>query len=125
MLSRFVSVLLFCVFAGISFWGCGGDSSTSPDSDEVRLTVKNELVDYNIRHIYIAWPETDRWGDDLLGERNLTPGKSVNFTVRKGVYDLKVVDSDNDAYIKRNVNLNKNFTWKVTLLDLSFESFFE
>lgn len=109
----------------VSFWGCGEDSPTSSSSEEVRLTVKNELVTFTIRHVYISDTGKEQWGRDMLGDRNITPGKSINFTVKKGVYDLKVVDHENDAYIKRNVNLNKNFTWEVTFLDLDIGSFFE
>ena len=127
MLFRFISVasvLLFCSFAGLG--GCGEDSPTAPISpDSVRLTIKNELVLWDITHVYVSPIDSDQWGNDLLGQRRISPGKSVVFGVPKGRYDLRAVDTDNDSYYEEDVMLNRDYTWEVEISDLVFADLFE
>ena len=53
--------------------------------------------------------------DDKL--QNQTVAKNWRFTIRDisgGVYDLKVIDDDDDACVIPNINIDQNKEWKLT-----------
>ena len=43
----------------------------------------------------------------------------VTLELEKGTYDIRRVDEDSEEYIKRDLQLNSDYTWQVRLSDLS------
>ena len=54
-----------------------------------------------------------------LGTNVLAPMERVTQELEKGTYDIRIVDEDEDEYVKRNLLLNSDYTWTVRLSDLS------
>jgi hypothetical protein len=68
-----------------------------------------------IHKLYIAPTKSKKWSDDKL--QNQTVAKNGRFTIRDipgGVYDLKVIDDDDDTCVIPNINIDQNKEWKLT-----------
>jgi len=113
-------ILLFVMIFG----GCEGDDNPI-SSGTVNLTIKNELALWSIHHVYVSPSGSNQWGNDLLDRGSLSPGRSTTLELSKGTYDIKVVDEDGDEYLKREIKLDRNYTWTVEITDLSVDSLFE
>ena len=106
------------VFLTMGFIGCGNDDPAS--SESVTLTITNGLENYAIHYVYVSLSSSDSWGSDRLGEgRTLSPGKSVKLDLEKATYDIRIVDEDGDEYVRSNLKLIDDYTWRVTLNDIS------
>jgi len=88
--------------------------------NKVPLTVTNGLEDYNIHCVYISRGSDNLWGTNHLpGTDILAPGKTAEVMVTAGVYDIQVMDEDEDTYTIRGVTVGSDgFSWTVTLEDL-------
>jgi len=83
------------------------------------LVIVNEANFSIIHKLYIAPAKSDKWSDDKL--QNQTVAKNGKFTIRdisNGVYDLKVVDDDNDSCVFPNINIDQNKEWKLTDMNM-------
>jgi hypothetical protein len=79
------------------------------------LVVINDANLSIIHKLYIAPAKSNKWSDDKL--QSQTVAKNGRFTVRDvagGVYDLKVVDDDDDTCVVSNINIDKNTEWRLT-----------
>lgn len=109
--------LLFSVFM-MGFLACGNDNPASVGT--VTLTIINDLGSYTILFVYVSPSGSNSWGNDRLGGlTTLDPGESGTVELPKGTYDIKIVDEDGDEYIRWNLTLNDDYTWRVRLSDLS------
>ena len=109
--------LIFSVLT-MGFLACGNDNPAS--SETVTLTIINDLGNYSIHYVYVSLSESNSWGSDRLGaEKVLNPGKSVKLELTKGTYDIRIVDEDGDEYVKSDLQLINDYTWRVRLSDLS------
>jgi hypothetical protein len=78
------------------------------------LTVTNQSK-YEIQELYVSPSNTDDWGNDLLGDETIaTGGQFVVRSILPGVYDIKVVDEDEDECIVESVDLASNYVWQLT-----------
>jgi hypothetical protein len=79
------------------------------------LAVKNNSQ-YVIHKLYVSPSKSKKWGADQLGQNSVAKGQE--FTVRNipaGVYDLKIVDQDDDSCLVENVDMSSsNITWTLT-----------
>lgn len=83
------------------------------------IEIVNDTGGYDIYWIYISPTYEDSWGDDWLDETEILPsGSSVAFNVPNDVYDIKLVDEDEDEYIRYGVEVDGYYSWYVTLDDL-------
>lgn len=83
------------------------------------VRIVNDTGGYDIWYIFISHTSSDDWGDDWLDSDEVLPsGSSVSFSVPDGVYDFRLIDEDEDEYIRWNVNVDGQYTWNVTLSDL-------
>ncbi|MEW6756509.1 MAG: hypothetical protein AB1505_36895 [Candidatus Latescibacterota bacterium] len=118
---RYVGLLL-CA-AAVLLSGCGDDDkrpTATRAAAQVTLTIVNRLSTYTIYYVYVSPSTENVWGADLLGAgRTLAPGQSVSLRLAPGAYDIKVVDEDLDTYVRWGVNLYSDFTWVVTLSDMT------
>src|SRR5437588_2011759 len=79
------------------------------------LVIINEANFSVIHQLYIAPAKSQKWSDDKL--QNQKVAKDGRFTIGNisaGVYDLKVVDDDNDSCVFPNINIDQNKEWKLT-----------
>ncbi|MCL1827656.1 MAG: serine protease, partial [Candidatus Cloacimonetes bacterium] len=81
---------------------------------------------YTIYYVYISPSSSDQWGSDLLATKVILDERVFTATIPNysalTLYDVRVIDSDNDSYTKRNIRLNINQTVEFTILDLDIES---
>lgn len=68
---------------------------------------------YDIFSIYISPSEDDLWGDDLLGDDILEDGQTFTYQLpfplsTYSVYDVAIVDEDDDSYTKMEVTMTDN-----------------
>ena len=97
----------------------------SGSSNASSFTVTNR-TGYTGYYLYISPVSSDRWGSDFLGEKVLPTGQAINIkrsdllSSSNNTYDIRIVDSDNDSYTKRNVSLinNQNIEFTINDLDL-------
>jgi hypothetical protein len=83
------------------------------------LIVINEANFSIIHNLHIAPAKSDKWSDNKL--QNQTVRKNGRFTIRDipgGVYDLKVIDDDNDSCVFENINIDQNKEWKLTDMNM-------
>ncbi len=83
------------------------------------VEIINDTGGYDIYWIYISPSTSDSWGDDWLDESEILPsGSSVAFSVPNGEYDIRLVDEDDDEYIRYGVTISGYYEWYVSLDDL-------
>ncbi|MDQ3069855.1 MAG: hypothetical protein M3R55_09025 [Acidobacteriota bacterium] len=62
-----------------------------------------------ISELYLSTSDDDKWGEDVLGRDVLKNGEDVDITFSSGetkcMWDLKIVDSDEDDVIWTKINL--------------------
>jgi hypothetical protein len=79
------------------------------------LVVVNKAETSIIHKLYIAPAKSDKWSEDKL--QSQTVAKNGKFTIRDipvGVYDLKVIDDDDDTCVVSNINVDQNKEWTLT-----------
>lgn len=79
------------------------------------LVVVNQAHFSVIHKLYLAPAKSNQWGENKL--QNQTVAKNGRFTVRDvlaGMYDLKVIDDDNDTCVVPEINIDQNKEWKLT-----------
>ena len=83
------------------------------------VEIINDTGGYDIYWIYISASSNDSWGGDWLDESEILPsGSSVAFSVPNGEYDIRLVDEDDDEYIRYGATINGYYEWYVSLDDL-------
>jgi hypothetical protein len=83
------------------------------------LVVINEANFSIIHKLYIAPAKSQSWSDEKL--QNQKVKKNGRFTIRDiaaGVYDLKVVDDDDDSCVFSNISIDQNKEWKLTDMNM-------
>jgi hypothetical protein len=74
---------------------------------------------FDIYEIQMSSISDASWERDLLGSRILYNGNSFTVTdITPGLYDIRVVDEDNDASIVNRVRVYEDMTWTLTPLGL-------
>lgn len=83
------------------------------------VEIINDTGGYDIYYVYISPSYSDSWGDDWLNSDEILPsGSSVAFSVTNDEYDIRLVDEDDDEYIRYGVTIDGYYEWYVTLDDL-------
>ena len=81
---------------------------------------------HQIYFIFISPSDNDIWGEDLLGEDILESGQTFTYQLpqplnRVNVYDIRLEDEDEDAYIKTKITMTNNARIVFTIDDLEEE----
>jgi hypothetical protein len=74
----------------------------------IELTVVNHSQ-YVIKELYVSPAKSKKWGGDQLQQHSI--GTNQSFTLHNipvGVYDLKLVDEDDDSCVVSNVSFSDN-----------------
>ena len=91
------------------------DPNLAADAADRRavLTLINKSS-VEICYVYISPSDEDNWGADWLGEDSVPPGKSREFTLPKGAYDVKAEDCDGQVIEEhRNVEISGEMKWTI------------
>lgn len=82
------------------------------------FALRNELENLSIWNIYCSSTNSDSWGEDWLGSSVLGTGAEMGIWLDEGIYDVRLVDSDDNTYTLWQVELNdRGVVWQVTALD--------
>ena len=91
-------------------------ATAAPDGKNRKVTVEN-LSSQTLRELYASPVTSKTWEEDLLGQRTLAAGSSINATIDNGTnecnYDLKAVMANGREHIKRGVNVCAVSKWVV------------
>ena len=102
--SLLVCVLLVPCFVFLSCASSGSASATSS------ITIVNS-TGYEVWYVFVSPVDSDEWGDDLLASDQVLPnGDSFTYALPKPLhtnYDIRLIDLDDDAYIKWRVNVTE------------------
>jgi len=92
-----------------------------------KITIVND-TGYDVYCIFVSPNDDNYWGDDLLGEEEiLNNGDSVQVTLQfplneKDVYDMMLIDLDDDTYSKFGVQLTENA--RIVFTSGDFDSYY-
>ena len=94
--------------------------ATGCTDDSASLTIDNDSS-YTLIEINLSPVNTTTWGSDLLGSDVLLPGETLEVTgIECDLYDIRVLDEDNDECILTDVDLCADASvWVVDDLDLA------
>ena len=91
-------------------------ASASNDGKNRKVLIEN-ISSQTLRELYASPVSAKTWEEDLLGQRTLTAGSSINATIDNGTnecnYDLKAVMANGREQIKRGVNVCAVSKWVV------------
>ena len=79
------------------------------------LVVVNEAYFSIIHQLYIAPAKSNNWSENKLQSKKIA--RTERFTISNlapGMYDLKVIDDDNDTCVFPDINVDQNKEWKLT-----------
>ncbi len=83
------------------------------------IRIVNNTGGYDIWFVFISSTYEDSWGDDWLdSDEVISSGSSATFRVPNDIYDIRLVDEDEDEYIRYEVDVSGSYVWNVTLDDL-------
>lgn len=83
------------------------------------IRIVNDTGGWDIYFIYISPSYDDSWGDDWLdSDEILYSGNSVTFNVTNDIYDIRIIDEDDDEYIRYDIDVDGSYVWYVTLDDI-------
>lgn len=92
-------------------------TAAAADDDLNRVIVLENLSSQAIHYFYASPVTSKDWEEDLLGERTVPAGESLQADIDNGtnecVYDLKVVLEDGKEHIQREVDVCVVSKWVV------------
>lgn len=86
---------------------------------------------YIIYYVYISETSSNTWGPDrLTSNQVLRDGQSVSIQLSRfagtaNQYDVMLIDSDGDSYVKKNVTIRTNSRIEFTIGDIDLDAFLE
>ena len=108
MAKRSLLLALAGVLACFIFLSCA--SSAPPAAATSSITIVNS-TGYEVWYVFVSPVDSDQWGDDILASDQVLPnGESFIYELPKPLhtnYDIRLIDLDDDAYIKWSVNVTE------------------
>jgi len=93
-----------------------GSAGAASDGKNRHVKVEN-LSSLTLRELYASPVTSDNWEEDLLGQRTLAPGESIDANIDNGTnecyYDLKAVMSNEKVVEQRNINVCAVTRWTI------------
>ncbi|MBO9518421.1 MAG: hypothetical protein J7493_10165 [Porphyrobacter sp.] len=91
-------------------------SAWAADGKNRKVVVEN-YTSVTLRELYASPISADTWEEDLLGQRTLAPGETIEADIDNGTeecfYDLKAVLSNDKTVEQRNVNVCEVSAWTI------------
>jgi hypothetical protein len=79
------------------------------------LVIVNDAYFSIIHQVYIAPAKSNNWSENKVQGGKIA--RTERFTISNiapGVYDLKVIDDDNDTCVFTDINIDQTKEWKLT-----------
>ncbi|MBT2134989.1 hypothetical protein KK137_11650 [Croceibacterium sp. LX-88] len=93
-----------------------GTAWAASDGKNRKVVVEN-YTSVTLRELYASPVSSDTWEEDLLGQRTLGPGETIEADIDNGTeecfYDLKAVLSNEKTVEQRNVNVCEVSAWTI------------
>jgi hypothetical protein len=94
----------------------GTASAASTDGKNRKVMVQN-VSSQTVNNLYASPVTAKTWEEDLLGQRTLTAGQSIQANIDNGtnecMYDLKVVMANGKTFEHRQVNVCAASKWVI------------
>lgn len=94
----------------------GAASAASTDGKNRKVMVQN-ISSQTINNLYASPITAKTWEEDLLGQRTLTAGSSVEANIDNGtnecMFDLKVIMANGKTFEHRQVNVCAASKWVI------------
>jgi hypothetical protein len=82
-----------------------------------RVVVVENISNQSLNYLYASPISSKTWEEDLLGERTLSRGQSIEANIDNGSnecqYDLRAVMADGREVIRRNINVCAVSKWTI------------
>ena len=92
---------------------------TTPAEANVMHTIDNN-TGYTVTRVYIKASSDGNWGRNRLeGHGSLRSGNDLQVSLEPGTYDIMLVDTDEDSYVKWRQGVRDNMKTTFTLEDIS------
>jgi hypothetical protein len=102
-----IPAAVFCALASTSLLSGAARPATA-------LTINNNS-NWELRHVYLAPPNTDDWGPDLLNGAVIAPGQSLTLNIECGGGEVKVITEDRDGcFLSNTVSCSASAEWTIT-----------
>jgi hypothetical protein len=94
----------------------GAASAASTDGKNRKVLIQN-VSSQTVNNLYASPVTAKTWEEDLLGQRTLAAGSSIQANIDNGtnecMYDLKVVMASGKAFEHRQVNVCAASKWVI------------
>jgi len=115
-----IKIIAIIVLIGFTIAACASAPQpivqTTPQPEQTqqlpRITIINN-TGYPVYEMYMSSSDDDFWGSDWLNDEILSSGRAIVITLKvplstDSVYDIMLVDTDDDTYTKMNVRITEN-----------------
>ena len=88
--------------------------TTSAEASVMHRIVNN--TGYTVTRVFIRRSSSDSWGRNWLeGHGNLRTGNDLQVSLEPGTYDIMLVDTDGDTYIRMRQGVRENMRTTFTI----------
>ena len=92
---------------------------TTPAEANVMHTIVNN-TGFTVTRVYIKRSSSENWGRNRLeGHGNLRSGNNLQVSLEPGTYDIMLVDTDEDSYVKWRQGVRENMRTTFTFDDIA------
>ena len=107
---------LFAFAAAAALVSVSGAADAASDGKNRVVTVEN-ISSQSLNYLYASPITSKTWEEDLLGDRTLARGQSIEADIDNGTnecqYDLRAVMADGREVIRRNINVCAVSKWTI------------
>jgi hypothetical protein len=106
----------FALAAAAALVSVSGAADAASDGKN-RVVVVENISSQSLNYLYASPISSKTWEEDLLGERTLAQGQSIDANIDNGTnecqYDLRAVMADGREVIRRNINVCSVSKWTI------------
>ena len=107
---------LFALAAAAALVSVSGAADAASDGKNRVVTVEN-ISNQPLNYLYASPITSKTWEEDLLGERVLSRGESIEADIDNGTnecqFDLRAVMADGKEVVRRNINVCSISKWTI------------
>ena len=107
---------LLALAAAAALVSVSGAADAASDGKNRVVTVEN-ISSQSLNYLYASPITSKTWEEDLLGDRTLSRGQSIEANIDNGTnecqYDLRAVMADGKEVIRRNINVCAVSKWTI------------
>lgn len=107
---------LFAMAAAVALVSVSSAAEAADDGKNRVVLVEN-ISNQSLNYLYASPITSKTWEEDLLGDRVLSQGQSIEANIDNGTnecqYDLRAVMADGREVIRRNINVCAVSKWTI------------